>query len=70
LTAKRTGRPPKPKNRKLSTQLNVRIKDDLVKLIDAKACELADVYPEIEWNRGQVVRHMLYKLFKDEQDDE
>ena len=66
MTAKRTGRPLKPKNRKLSTQLNVRIKDDLATLLDAKARELAEVYPEIEWNRGQVARHMLYKAFKDE----
>ena len=43
----------------------MRIKNDLVDLLDAKARELAEVYPEIEWNRVQVARHMLYKAFKD-----
>jgi len=63
------GRPKKDKNKRLGTQIGLRIKDDLVEKIDAKISSLEDEHPGSSWTRNDVVRYMLYKAFQDERDD-
>jgi hypothetical protein len=64
--AGRGGRPKKDANRRLGTQIGLRIKEDLTAMIDAKASELEKIHPGSTWNRNDVVRYMLYKAFQDE----
>jgi hypothetical protein len=60
------GRPKKDKNRRLGTQIGLRIKEDLIQKIDAKMLELEEEFPGSTWTRNDVVRYMLYKAFRDE----
>jgi hypothetical protein len=66
LVAKRKGRPKKKEAQKLNTQIGLRCRDDLVEMLDKKLAELCEELPEIQWNRADVARHMLYKAFKAE----
>ena len=69
MTAKHAGgRPKKDKNKRLGTQIGLRIKDDLVAKIDAQISSLEEEHPGSTWNRNDVVRYMLYKAFQDECD--
>ena len=47
----------------------MRIKDDLVKLLDAKLAELEKTHPGVNWNRLEVARFMLYKALQTERGD-
>jgi len=67
VTEKKIGRPKKSQARKLSTMIGVRLRDDLVEKLDAKARELEKDHPEIDWNRGQVIRHLIYKGLLEEE---
>lgn len=62
------GRPPLPKNRRRNTQLNLRIKDDLKEKLDAKARELEETHPGMNWSRCDVARYMLYRAFLGEEE--
>jgi len=66
VAGKRSGRPKKRNDQRLNTTLALRLKDDLCEMLDAKLLELEKDHPEIPWNRGAVVRHMLYKAFANE----
>ena len=67
MTAKHAGgRPKKDKDRRLGTQIGLRIKEDLAQKIDAKMLELEVEHPGSTWTRNDVVRYMLYKAFQDE----
>jgi hypothetical protein len=64
--AGRTGRPKKDPSRRLEVQIGLRVKNDLAELIDKKAAELERLHPGSTWERPDVVRHLLYKLFEAE----
>ena len=63
------GRPPKPRARRMNSQINLRMKDDLVEMLTEKAGVLEKAHPEVDWTLGNVVRHMLYKAFQADKDD-
>lgn len=62
----RNGRPKKDPSRRLEVQIGLRVKNDLAELIDKKAAELERLHPGSTWERPDVVRHLLYKLFETE----
>ena len=64
------GRPTLPKSRRRSTQLNLRVKDDLVEMLDVKLLELEREHPGMNWTRAEVARYMLYRALQAEQEDE
>lgn len=62
----RRGRPKKDPSRRLGVQIGLRVKDDLAEMIDKKAAELERLHPGSTWERPDVVRHLLYQIFKAE----
>lgn len=67
-TKRKPGRPPKADDARRNTQLNLRIKDDLVEMLDAKVLELEKEIPGVDWTRYEVARFMLYKALREDLD--
>ena len=65
----RGGRPKKDKTKRLNTQVNMRLKDDLVAMLDAKSSALEALHLGSTWSRSDVARYMIYKAFQAEHDD-